>query len=112
VTRFIVEETIGKTLAEKFASILVAHGVTLRDDGVYSWSKTSERDVWRDYRNTLHALTIVDPACGSGAFLIAAFDYLAAEYRRVGARLAALGEASDGEDIEREILAGICMAWI
>ncbi len=106
VTRFIVEETIGRTLAEKFAAILVAHGVTLRDDGVYSWCKASERDVWRDYRNTLHALTIVDPACGSGAFLIAAFDYLAAEYRRVAARLAALGEASDGEDIEREILAG------
>jgi type I restriction-modification system DNA methylase subunit len=106
VTRFIVEETIGKTLSEKFAESLAAHGVTLRDDGVYSWSKALERDVWRDYRNALHALTIVDPACGSGAFLIAAFDYLAAEYRRVGIRLAALGGASDGDDIEREILAG------
>ncbi len=40
-------------------------------------------------------LTIVDPACGSGAFLVAAFDLLAAEYRRVVGRLAALGEPID-----------------
>ena len=33
------------------------------------------------------ALTIVDPACGSGAFLVAAFDRLAREYRRSLERL-------------------------
>ena len=106
VTRFIVEETIGKTLAEKFAAILSAHCVKLAKDGAYDWSKETERDVWRAYRKTLHGLTIIDPACGSGAFLIAAFDYLAAEYKRVGERLAALGDKANGVDVEREILLG------
>jgi len=108
VTRFIVEETIGKTLAERFAEVLVAHGVveTITETGpTYNWTKATERAVWRDYRQELRSLTIVDPACGSGAFLIAAFDFLAAEYKRVAERLAALGETVDASEVDREILA-------
>ena len=40
------------------------------------------------------ACAIVDPACGSGAFLVAAFDLLAAEYRRVVEHLARLASRS------------------
>jgi hypothetical protein len=109
VTRFIVEETIGRTLAERFAATLTRHGVaeSRSEKGVvYDWTAKTERTVWMDYRQELRSLTVVDPACGSGAFLIAAFDFLAAEHRRVAARLAALGEATDSDDIDREILAG------
>ncbi|HEY4848295.1 MAG TPA: N-6 DNA methylase, partial [Methylocella sp.] len=109
VTRFIVEETIGKTLLERFAAVLDAHGVVAAksEKGIaYDWTQEVERAVWRDYRQELRGLTIVDPACGSGAFLIAAFDYLAAEYKRVAERLAALGEAVDASEVDREILAG------
>jgi type I restriction-modification system DNA methylase subunit len=109
ITRFIVEETIGKTLSERFAAVLDAHGVAntrTEIGGTYDWTQEMERAVWRDYRQELRGLTIVDPACGSGAFLIAAFDYLAAEYRRVAERLAALGEAVDASEVDREILAG------
>jgi hypothetical protein len=38
---------------------------------------------------------VVDPACGSGAFLVAAFELLAREYRGVIELLAALGEGVD-----------------
>jgi hypothetical protein len=109
ITRFIVDETIGKTLLERFASMLVVHGVieTKSEKGLtYDWTPEVERAVWLDYRKELRGLTIVDPACGSGAFLIAAFDYLAAEYKRVAERLAALGEAVDASEVDREILAG------
>jgi hypothetical protein len=91
ITRFIVEETIGKTLLERFAAVRDAHGVveTKSEKGItYDWTPEVERAVWRDYRQDLRGLAIVDPACGSGAFLIAAFDYLAAEYRRIAERLA------------------------
>ena len=37
------------------------------------------------YQARLRTLTIVDPACGSGAFLIAALDYLLREFRRTAA---------------------------
>ena len=109
ITRFIVEETIGKALSERFATVRDAHGVaeTRSERGVtYDWTPETERAVWRDYRQELRGLTIVDPACGSGAFLIAAFDYLTAEYKRVADRLAALGEAIDASEVDHEILAG------
>jgi type I restriction-modification system DNA methylase subunit len=109
VTRFIVEETIGKTLSERFAAVRDAHGVAeiKSEKGItYDWTPDTERAVWRGYRQELRGLTVVDPACGSGAFLIAAFDYLAAEYKRVAERLAALGEAVDASEVDREILAG------
>ena len=109
VTRFIVEETIGKTLSERFAAVRDAHGVveTKSEKGItYNWMPDVEHAVWLDYRQELRGLTVVDPACGSGAFLIAAFDYLAAEYKRVAERLAAFGEAVDASEVDREILAG------
>ncbi|MGH6848891.1 MAG: Eco57I restriction-modification methylase domain-containing protein, partial [Methylocella sp.] len=109
VTRFIVEETIGKTLAERFAAMRHAHGVVetkSEKDVTYDWTPEAERAVWRDYRQELQSLTIVDPACGSGAFLIAAFDYLEGEYKRVAERLKALGDKTETGDVEREILAG------
>nr|WP_137829491.1 N-6 DNA methylase [Methylobacterium sp. L1A1] len=94
VTRFIVEETIGRTLAERFAAILprYARGKGQPAPGVdIVWrSSKAEREFWEAYQDALRTLTVVDPACGSGAFLIAAFDFLAAEYRRVNERLADL----------------------
>lgn len=51
----------------------------------------------------MRGLTIVDPACGSGAFLVAAFDTLAGEYRRVTQRLDDLGIETEF-DIYDEIL--------
>ena len=38
---------------------------------------------------------MVDPACGSGAFLVAAFELLAREYRGVIELLEVFGEAVD-----------------
>ena len=110
VTRFIVEETIGKTLSERFGAVRDAHGVAETIERKRRNLRLDPRDraraVWRDYRQELRGLTIVDPACGSGAFLIAAFDYLAAEYKRVADRLAALGDSIDASEVDREILAG------
>ncbi|MGQ7792556.1 Eco57I restriction-modification methylase domain-containing protein [Faunimonas sp. B44] len=97
VTRFLVERTVGKTLEERFAARLATHaedGALPENGDAIRWrdGEASERGFWRDYLATLRSLTIVDPACGSGAFLVAAFDLLAAEYRRVTERLLDLGE--------------------
>lgn len=100
VTRFLVERTIGLTLAEHFSELLAQHAETSappRNGDPIPWreGEPSERAFWRDYSAALRGLAIVDPACGSGAFLVAAFDLLAAEYRRVADRLAELGETVD-----------------
>jgi hypothetical protein len=99
VTRFLVERTIGRTLDERRAELLGKHAespeLPFNGDPIPWRADDSERAFWRDYAASLRALTIVDPACGSGAFLVAAFDLLAAEYRRVAERLLALGEPVD-----------------
>lgn len=98
VTRFLVERTMGRTLSEHFETLLTKYGKTAPENGdpIFAESEQDiERVFWRDYAHALRELRIVDPACGSGAFLVAAFNLLAAEYRRVVEHLAVLGEPAD-----------------
>jgi type I restriction-modification system DNA methylase subunit len=87
VTRFIVEQTIGKHLSEASEMLLPRFGKR-GPGGEIKWrSKAAEADYWRIYLDRLTSLRILDPACGSGAFLIAAFDFLNVEQKRVRERL-------------------------
>ena len=97
VTRFVVEKTIGAVLNEAFAGAEQRHGM---GEGA---SKASQIAFWRDYLASLRAQRIVDPACGSGAFLVAAYDALAFEYRRAEKALQVLDVKIDF-DVADEIL--------
>ena len=87
VTRFLVERTLGLTLAERFSALLATMPAsapcrrTGRHHSVARW-RGSDAAFWRDYLKALRDLTVVDPACGSGAFLVAAFDLLARSIAR------------------------------
>lgn len=91
ITRFIVDQTIGQHLREIEEALLPQYGKRA-DDGEIRWkNKTSaEADFWAEYLARITRLRVLDPACGSGAFLIAAFDHLYAEQRRVRDRLGEL----------------------
>src|SRR5271166_408456 len=86
VTRFLVEKTIGVTLREYFdeAWSRLRMGESAGEE--------QQRAFWREYLTRLRSLTIVDPACGSGAFLVAAFDLLASEYQRADKALEAIND--------------------
>lgn len=110
VARFIVDQTLGTHCKEIFAEILGRYAAkgAKADDEVIAWkSAKAERQAWAEYRDRLTALRIVDPACGSGVFLIMAFDYLKAELGQVNTKLAELegkGMAGDLLDPDSEIL--------
>lgn len=88
ITRFIVESTLGSWLLESFSKIKARYSL----DKVRGAKKkvTAEISMWEDYREALWNIKVLDPACGSGAFLVAAFDYLLAEYTRVNNQLSQL----------------------
>jgi hypothetical protein len=94
IARFIVAETLGAHIEEAFTDILRAHakaGADLSDYAAIPWRrKSAELEAWQAYRDRLKTLRIVDPACGSGVFLIMAFDFLKAELSRVNDKIADL----------------------
>lgn len=93
IARFIVDQTLGTHCREILANVLgefAAKGATIDDEEIRWKSKTAEKQAWAEYRDRLTALRIIDPACGSGVFLIMAFDYLKAELVKVNAKLAEL----------------------
>jgi len=110
VARFIVDQTLGAHCKEIFAEILgryAAKGAKADDEAIAWKSAKAEKKAWAEYRDRLTALRIVDPACGSGVFLIMAFDYMKAELEQVNTKLAELegkGMAGNLLDPDSEIL--------
>lgn len=86
VTRFIVDQTLGRTIAELRADLLAAHVEATGPDGDIVW-RGDEAAFWRALLDRLRALRVVDPACGSGHFLVAAFDHLSAVTKEANDRL-------------------------
>jgi len=113
ITAFIVEHTLGDYLKLRFDECLKSFG-KLNDDGSFEWHEVkkskSKKDnpelafwqAWQDF--LLKKLKVVDPACGSGAFLVAAFDFLAGEYKRVHDKISEVSGAELIFDLDREIL--------
>lgn len=91
IARFIVAETLGTHLKEIFEGILRDHakkGADVRDYAAILWRrKSAELEAWQSYRDRLRSLRIVDPACGSGVFLVMAFDFMKAELTRVNDKI-------------------------
>lgn len=93
VARFIVDQTLGTHCREIFDGLLEQYarkGAKADDDPIAWKSAKAEREAWAAYRDRLTSLRIVDPACGSGVFLIMAFDYMKTELSQANAKLAEL----------------------
>jgi hypothetical protein len=105
ITRFIVENTLGKHLRENFEKIFLNFG-SYSKTGEVRWNKkkNSEINFWYSWQEELKNIKIVDPACGSGAFIVAAFEYIYPEYKRVNERISELSGQSTFLDLNKEIL--------
>ena len=103
ITSFMVARTIGGWLAEREAELEARHHTGKRGP----LSKETRLKVLVDYLDVLKHIKVLDPACGSGAFLVAAFDYLIAEYERVNGAIAELTGSRQQMglfDLDRQIL--------
>ncbi|MDO8896311.1 MAG: N-6 DNA methylase, partial [Bacteroidales bacterium] len=106
ITKYIVENTIGKLCEEKRTELDIV------DEEYSKGRKNRKKDTIKtledkliEYRNWLLSLTILDPACGSGAFLNQALDFLITEHRKIDDLRAQLfGSGLVFSDITTDIL--------
>ena len=106
LTRFIVEQALGGQLQRLESQLRATHALDRIPSRHVHVRRAAERAFWEAYRDdVLMRLRVLDPACGSGAFLLAAYERLFAEYRRVNAALADLhGGQLSVFDLNRTIL--------
>ena len=118
ITRYIVSATLKPVLDERFEALRRAHHEKAAASGRQGAGRSQRLRCGRAQggpekgpgiilgstgRNALAGLRIVDPACGSGAFLIEAFEQLHAVYQQSNARLTEL-RGPQLFDVDRQIL--------
>ena len=108
ITRGIVEKSIGEYLNDKKLELGYEKLPELTDESIEiqrGLSAKAEKHLafWREYRSKVLSIKVIDPACGSGAFLIAAYDYLKKELDEINDRIADLKgriqELFDGDEM-------------
>jgi len=105
ITKYIVENTIGKLCTEKKIELQLIEEEYTTDKKRHQKTKQLLLDKLKTYQNWLLQLTICDPACGSGAFLNQALDFLMKEHRTIDELQAKLlGVPLIFSDIEKSIL--------
>lgn len=107
IVRYMVDGTVGSYLREAEERLKTQHGLTDKiQDTTY---EARERVVYSQYQSLLQSMRVLDPACGSGAFLVHTLDYLLAENRRVDAILGGtlLGTEEYVRNILRDNLFGV-----
>jgi len=81
VVRGMVANSLGQYLANLESQFLTTYG--LKEDISDKSFEKRQRQAYLKYQEALQQIRVLDPACGSGAFLVAAYDYLLAENQRV-----------------------------
>ena len=118
VTDAIIARSLGRVVADRFESLRHTHHVAapdrsrklLQDPRAYDaeslqpLQRQTLAAFWQAWEQSLMNVRVADPACGSGAFLVAAFDYLYAAYAEADRHLRVLTDQRLPFDIDREIL--------
>lgn len=106
VTQYIIEQAVGGWLNDRkqeigfeslpellpadYASIKFVSKGKKRGQFQCNDKIKTHISAWEAYKNALSSIKVLDPACGSGAFLNEVFDYLYQEGQRVNAELTTL----------------------
>ena len=105
ITKYIVENTVGRLCEEKKKQLNIVEDEYLSDQRRQLQTKKRLLDQLQQYRKWLLEITILDPACGSGAFLNAALQFLMAEHKHIDEMEAKVtGSTIVFQDVENSIL--------
>jgi len=106
ITKYIVDNTVGKLCEEKKTELDIQEAEYEKErKGRQKATLKKLTQKLEDYRKWLLQITICDPACGSGAFLNQALEFLITEHRYIDELQAKLfGDAMILSEVENSIL--------
>ena len=106
ITKYIVDNTVGKLCEEKKTELDIQEAEYEKErKGRQKGTLKKLAQKLEDYRKWLLQITICDPACGSGAFLNQALEFLIIEHRYIDELQAKLfGDAMVLSEVENAIL--------
>ncbi|MDX9813529.1 MAG: TaqI-like C-terminal specificity domain-containing protein [Sulfurimonadaceae bacterium] len=104
ITRYIVENTLGKMCQEKREELKIVDISSPSNPKKLNKSEQQTKENLLFYKDWLLNLKILDPACGSGAFLNQALEYLISEHKNLQNDLALMGDLFASYMVEEEIL--------
>ncbi|OCL91070.1 Eco57I restriction-modification methylase domain-containing protein [Aliarcobacter thereius] len=104
ITRYIVENTLGKMCQEKREELKIVDISSPSNLKKLNKTEQETKENLQKYKNWLLNLKILDPACGSGAFLNQALEYLINEHKNLQNDLALMGDLFASYMVEEEIL--------
>lgn len=105
ITKYIVENTVGRLCQEKKQTLNIKEEEYFSDRKRQKQTKQRLLDQLQQYREWLLQITILDPACGSGAFLNAALRFLMDEHKLIDEMETKVsGYSIQFQDVENSIL--------
>jgi hypothetical protein len=118
ITRYNVRQALGGVLRDRFERLRHEHHdeakttarAVLEDPGIYQLDKLTRAQreglirFWEAWQDQLVAIRLLDPACGSGAFLIESFDQLHTAYEVSNDHLQELRGHRTLFDLDKQIL--------
>ena len=105
ITKYIVENTVGRLCTEKKRELHIDEAEYFSDQRRQMQTKKRLLEQLQLYRDWLLQITILDPACGSGAFLNAALQFLMSEHKLIDEMEAKItGSALEFKGVENSIL--------
>ena len=105
ITKYIVENTVGRLCQEKKQTLNIKEEEYFSDRKRQKQTKQHLLEQLRQYREWLLQITILDPACGSGAFLNAALRFLMDEHKLIDEMETKVsGYSIQFQDVENSIL--------
>ncbi len=100
LTSRIVQYTVEELIAQRFAAAAVEFGVS--EEAARRGIAPDDAEYWQRCLAILRNLKIVDPACGSGAFLFQAYNVLELRYYEVIGHLERAGD-SGAKELDEQV---------
>ncbi|OHE16083.1 MAG: hypothetical protein A2540_10625 [Sulfurimonas sp. RIFOXYD2_FULL_37_8] len=106
ITEYIVQNTLGKLCEDKREELCIGSETLVSPKNPKNPTKAEQqtKENLLLYKEWLLNLKILDPACGSGAFLNQALEYLLKEHKKLQNDLALMGDLFASYEVEKEVL--------